>query len=92
MVPDAEDGKLCLFTIVDTEQNLESQTNMRIEVSMQDLQNSSAQRYWYHSFRVFTFSGRCLDWIQEHTDLDWTTMSEVREEQNRLEADYPPYA
>ena len=92
MVPDAEDGKLCLFTIVDTEQNLESQTNMRIEVSMQDLQNSTAQRYWYHSFRVFTFSDRCLDWIQKHTDLDWTTMSEVREEQNRLEADYPPYA
>ena len=88
MVPDAEDGKLCLLTIADTENNLKTQTNMRIEVSLQDFQNSQEQRYWYHSFRVFTFSDRCLDWIRENTDLEWTTMAAVREEQNLLEAQY----
>ena len=88
MVPDAEDGNLCLLTIADTEDNLKTQTNMRIEVSMQDLRNSAEQRYWYHSFRVFTFSDRCLDWIRENSDLEWTTMYAVREEQNSLEALY----
>jgi ABC-2 type transport system permease protein len=88
MVPDAEDGNLCLLTIADTENNLKTQTNMRIEVSLQDFQNSQEQRYWYHSFRVFTFSDRCLDWIRENTDLEWTTMAAVREEQNLLEAQY----
>lgn len=88
MVPDAEDGNLCLLTIADTEDNLKTQTNMRIEVSMQDLRNSAEQRYWYHSFRVFTFSDCCLDWIRENSDLEWTTMYAVREEQNSLEALY----
>ena len=88
MVPDAEDGNFCLLTIADTENNLKTQTNMRIEVSLQDFQNSPEQRYWYHSFRVFTFSDRCLDWIRENTDLEWTTMDAVREEQNSLEAQY----
>ena len=33
--------------------------------------------YWNHSYRVFTFSERCLDWIEEHTKLDWETMDVV---------------
>lgn len=82
MVPDAKEGNLCLYTLADTEQNLSTQTNLRIEVSMQDNQSGNGVNYWYHSFRVFTFSDRCLEWIENHTDLKWTTMHELRMEQN----------
>ena len=88
MVPDAEEQKLCLFTIADTEKNLAMQTNMRIEVSMQDMDKNSMQRYWYHSFRVFTFSDRCLDWIQRNTDLEWQTLLDVRMEEMELNQEY----
>ena len=88
MMPDAEEGKLCLFTIADTEKNLSTQTNMNIEVSMQNLEINGMQRYWYHSFRVFTFSDRCLDWIQKNTDIEWQTLMDVRLEQAALEEQY----
>ena len=38
---------------------------------------NTAPYYWYHSFRVFTFSENCLDWIGTHTDLEWETMDRV---------------
>lgn len=79
MLLDAEEGRLCLYTIVDTPQNLSTQTNLRIEINLFDEQRQSEPYYWYHSFRVFTFSEHCLDWIGTHTDLDWTNMEEIVE-------------
>lgn len=82
MLPDAEDGHLSLYTIVDTEENLKAQTNLRIDINLFDQSRTNDPAYWYHSYRVFTSSERCLKWIAEHTDLDWTTMDRVYEEQS----------
>ena len=86
MLPDAEEGKLGLYTVNDTEENLGTQTNFRIEISLSDAvegqyDTAGEQHYWYHSYRVFTFSERCLNWIRDHTELDWKTMKQVRDEQ-----------
>ena len=84
MLPDAGEGKLALYTVNDTEENLSTQTNLRIEISLSDAvegQYDTEQHYWYHSFRVFTFSDRSLDWIRQHTGLEWKTMKQVRDEQ-----------
>ena len=77
MLPDAEKGNLCLYTIADTEENLKTQTSLRIEINLYDQAQSTTPYYWYHSFRVFTFSENCLDWIGTHTDLEWETMDRV---------------
>ena len=81
MLPDAEEGKLSLYTLVDTEENLKTQTNLRIEINLYDESHIYEPNTWYHSYRVFTFSERCLDWIEEHTGLEWSTMDQVSEEQ-----------
>ena len=82
MLPDAENGSLALYTILDTDENLKTQTNLRIEISLADGSvGQDGAVNWYHSYRVFTFSDHCLDWIREHTELEWKTMKEVRDEQ-----------
>ena len=77
MLPDAEAGNLCLYTIADTEENLKTQTSLRIEINLFDQTRSKEPYYWYHSFRVFTFSENCIDWIETHTNLEWETMDRV---------------
>ena len=77
MLPDAEDGNLSLYTIVDTEENMKTQTNLRIDINLYDETRTSDPYYWNHSYRVFTFSERCLDWIEEHTKLEWETLDTV---------------
>ena len=77
MLPDAEDGNLSLYTIVDTEENMKTQTNLRIDINLFDETRTSDPYYWNHSYRVFTFSERCLDWIEEHTKLEWETLDTV---------------
>ena len=77
MLPDAEDGNLSLYTIVDTEENMKTQTNLRIDINLYDETRTHDPYHWDHSYRVFTFSERCLEWIEEHTKLDWETMDVV---------------
>ena len=77
MLPDAEEGNLSLYTIADTEENLKTQTNLRIEINLFDQDQLYEPYYWYHSYRVFTFSKHCLDWIEKNTDLQWETMGEI---------------
>ncbi|MBQ9662430.1 MAG: hypothetical protein IJV40_04690 [Oscillospiraceae bacterium] len=79
MLPDAADGNLSLFTIADTEENLKTQTNLRIDINLFDQLRLHDPHYWYHSYRVFTFSERCLEWIEEHCDLEWENMADVYE-------------
>ena len=81
MLPDAEEGNLSLYTIVDTEENMKTQTNLRIDINLFDETRTHDPYYWNHSYRVFTFSERCLDWIEEHTKLDWETMDVVTAKQ-----------
>ena len=81
MLPDAEDGHLSLYTIVDTEENRKTQTNLRIDINLFDQTRTMDPAYWYHSYRVFTSSERCLEWIEEHTHLEWTTLDQVVSEQ-----------
>ena len=80
MLPDAEEGHLSRYTIADTEENLRSQTNLRIEVSLLKGTGEyiTEQNYWYHSYRVFTDSEHCLDWIARNTDLRWDSLLDVR--------------
>ena len=80
MLPDAEDGNLSLYTIVDTEENMKTQTNLRIDINLFDESRTYNPYYWDHSYRVFTFSERCLDWIETHTKLEWETMDAVTAE------------
>ena len=80
MLPDAEDGNLSLYTVVDTEENMKTQTNLRIDINLYDETRTSDPYYWNHSYRVFTFSERCLDWIEEHTKLEWETLDTVTAE------------
>ena len=80
MLPDAEDGNLSLYTVVDTEENMKTQTNLRIDINLFDETRTSDPYYWNHSYRVFTFSERCLDWIEEHTKLEWETLDTVTAE------------
>ena len=80
MLPDAEDGNLSLYTVVDTEENMKTQTNLRIDINLYDATRTSDPYYWNHSYRVFTFSERCLDWIEEHTKLEWETLDTVTAE------------
>ena len=80
MLPDAEDGNLSLYTVVDTEENMKTQTNLRIDINLYDETRTSGPYYWNHSYRVFTFSERCLDWIEEHTKLEWETLDTVTAE------------
>ena len=77
MLPDAEDGNLSLYTIVDTEENMKTQTNLRIDINLYDETRTHDPYHWDHSYRVFTFSEHCLEWIEEHTKLDWETMDVV---------------
>ena len=77
MLPDAEDGNLSLYTIVDTEENMKTQTNLRIDINLYDETHTHDPYHWDHSYRVFTFSEHCLEWIEEHTKLDWETMDVV---------------
>ena len=77
MLPDAEDGNLSLYTIVDTEENMKTQTNLRIDINLYDETRTHDPYHWDHSYRVFTFSERCLEWIEEHTKLEWETMDVV---------------
>ena len=81
MLPDAEEGNLSLYTIVDTEENMKTQTNLRIDINLFDETRTHDPYYWNHSYRVFTFSERCLDWIEGHTKLDWETMDVVTAKQ-----------
>ena len=81
MLPDAEDGNLSLYTIVDTEENLKTQTNLRIDINLFDQLRIQEPNYWYHSYRVFTFSEHCLEWIEEHAHLEWETLADVYEAQ-----------
>ena len=80
MLPDAEDGNLSLYTIVDTEENMKTQTNLRIDINLYDETRTHDPYHWDHSYRVFTFSERCLDWIEEHTKLEWETLDVVTAE------------
>ena len=80
MLPDAEDGNLSLYTIVDTEENMKTQTNLRIDINLFDETRTHNPYHWDHSYRVFTFSERCLEWIEEHTKLEWETMDVVTAE------------
>lgn len=80
MLPDAEEGNLSLYTVVDTEENMKTQTNLRIDINLYDETRTSDPYYWNHSYRVFTFSERCLDWIEEHTKLEWETLDTVTAE------------
>ena len=86
MLPDAEDGNLSLYTIVDTEENMKTQTNLRIDINLFDETRTHDPYYWNHSYRVFTFSERCLDWIEEHTKLDWETLDVVTAERENNKA------
>ena len=86
MLPDAEEGKLSLYTIVDTEENMKTQTNLRIDINLFDETRTHDPYYWNHSYRVFTFSERCLDWIEEHTKLDWETLDVVTAERENNKA------
>ena len=86
MLPDAEDGNLSLYTIVDTEENMKTQTNLRIDINLFDETHTHNPYYWNHSYRVFTFSERCLDWIEEHTKLDWETLDVVTAERENNKA------
>ena len=69
MLPDAEEGNLSLYTIVDTEENMKTQTNLRIDINLFD-----------------GVSERCLDWIEEHTKLDWETLDVVTAERENNKA------
>ena len=80
MLPDAEEGNLSLYTIVDTEENMKTQTNLRIDINLFDETRMQAPYYWGHSYRVFTFSEHCLDWIEAHTKLEWETLDVVTAE------------
>ena len=80
MLPDAEEGNLSLYTIVDTEENMKTQTNLRIDINLFDETRMQAPYYWGHSYRVFTFSEHCLDWIEAHTKLEWKTLDVVTAE------------
>ena len=80
MLPDSQEGHLSLYTIVDTEENMKTQTNLRIDINLFDQTRTSDPAYWYHSYRIFTSSERCLDWIEKHTDLEWTTLDQTVEE------------
>ena len=80
MLPDAEKGNLSLYTIVDTEENMKTQTNLRIDINLFDETRTHEPYYWGHSYRVFTFSEHCLDWIETHTKLEWETMDIVTAE------------
>ena len=86
MLPDAEEGNLSLYTIVDTEENMKTQTNLRIDINLFDETRTHDPYYWNHSYRVFTFSERCLDWIEEHTKLDWETLDVVTAERENNKA------
>ena len=77
MLPDGEDQHLCLYTICDTEENLKTQTNLSIYIEALEEEPNGKTQYWGHYFRVFTFSQRCLDWIETNTDLNWVTLSEL---------------
>ena len=83
MLPDAAEQKLSLYTIVDTEKNLSFQTNLWIEIVLDGGENKAIPENWSHSYRVFTFSDNCLDWIAEHTDLEWETMTELNREREQ---------
>ncbi len=82
MLPDAEEGNLSLYTISDTEENLKKQTNLRIEINLFDQDQLLEPYYWYHSYRVFTFSEHCLEWIEKNTGLQWDTMNKISEQRN----------
>ena len=86
MLPDAEEGNLSLYTIVDTEENMKTQTNLRIDINLFDETRTHDPYYWNHSYRVFTFSERCLDWIEEHTKLNWETLDVVTAERENNKA------
>ena len=88
IVPDAEKGELCLYTIVDTEENLAIQTNLRIEIDLADRDEFDRGNSWYHSFRVFSFSENCLSWIAENTDIQWEMMDSVLEQREDLSSIY----
>ena len=77
MIPDAEEGNLSLYTIADTEENLSTQTNLTIDINLFDPSHKHDPSYWFHSYRVFTFSEHCLEWIEEHANLEWETMTEL---------------
>ena len=80
MLPDASEGNLSLYTIVDTPENMKTQTSLRIDINLFDESRTQSPYYWGHSYRVFTFSEHCLDWIGEHTNLEWETMDQVTAE------------
>ena len=79
MLADAQEGKLSIYTIADTQKNLGEQTNMRIEIALQDAETEN-QAHWYHSYRVFTDSAHTLAWIGDHTDLNWVTLADLASE------------
>ena len=87
ILPDGEDQKICLYTICDTEENLKTQTNLTIYIETQREEPDGETRYWGHEFRVFTFSQRCLEWIEENTDLSWTSLSELYAVPGGVESD-----
>ena len=82
MLPDSAEGRLSLYTLVDTPVNMGTQTNLRVYIQLFN-RNDADPIYWSHSFRVFTFSERVLAWIEENTDIDWMTLTEI----GRLNAD-----
>ncbi len=87
MLPDGEDQKICIYTICDTEDNLKTQTNMTVYIEAQREDQNGETRYWGHDFRIFTFSQRCLDWIEENTDISWISLSELYAMREAVEAD-----
>ena len=48
-----------------------------VDINLFDESRMQTPYYWGHSYRVFTFSEHCLEWIEEHTKLDWETMDVV---------------
>ena len=77
MIPDAEAGHFSLYTLVDTETNMALQTNLWIDITLKNPDSSAGQQYWNHSYRVFVDSENTLRWIEENTDISWTTLLEL---------------
>ena len=79
--PDAAEKKICLYTLTNTENNLRTQTSLSVNVTFGPDQSArvirSSERYWNHTFRVFTFSEHTLAWIEENLEIDWQPLSEV---------------
>ena len=88
MLPDASEGNLSLYTIVDTDENLKTQTSLRVEINLYDRNQNYDPYVWHHSYRVFTFSEHALEWIKEHAGLEWETMDEVTAARYGQESEY----